>query len=69
MFSIGQVIELQQFHNSPIITRTIISVDGERIFYRKENGNVGQCSAKLLENVIRTHGANRPKAIETTEST
>jgi hypothetical protein len=57
MFSVGKVIKLQEFLNSPIVTRTIISIEGDRVFYRKsENGGIGQASLKRLEYLVQMHG-------------
>lgn len=59
---IGQVIRLRQFADSPIVTHEIISIEGNRVFYRKSeldkqgHRKIGQCSRKLLLNAIEKHG-------------
>lgn len=60
--SVGQVIRLQEFADSPIVTRTIISIEGNRVFYRKSEltpqgqQRIGQISMKGLLACIEKHG-------------
>lgn len=54
--SVGQVIKLQEYPESPIVTRTIISIEGDRVFYRKsENDGIGQISPKRLTYLMQKH--------------
>jgi hypothetical protein len=56
-FSVGEVIKLQEYPKSPIVTRTIISIEGDRVFYRKaENDGIGQVSLKRLTYLVQKHG-------------
>lgn len=63
---VGQVIQLQQFTDGPVVEREIISIEGDRIFYRKGeldaqgNKRIGQCSRKLLLNAINKYGITLP---------
>lgn len=59
---VGQVIRLREFADSPIVTREIISIEGNRVFYRKSELNnqghqrIGQISMKGLLACIEKHG-------------
>ncbi|CAN7654339.1 hypothetical protein LJR153_005058 [Paenibacillus sp. LjRoot153] len=63
---VGQVIQLRQYADSPVVQREIISIEGEQVYYRKSERDaqghqrIGQCSRKLLLSAIEKYGLSAP---------